>query len=452
MSQRSVRVAWFTSYSRYSAIGQCSLSVLRALRQSTEVTVFASDIRRASEALSDEFDLRVLAMADPETTARDVKDFDVAVYNLGDHFPMHHRTYDVAVRAPGIVILHDLVMHHFFSGMYLGGRVRDDAGYLGELEYAHGPSGRRLGEDILGGRLREDVWEGPLMLKFHMGRSAVRNALGVIVHSEFARGELASLASVPVRHVPFPRPLSPLLDEGAAPAPLPARSGRVKLLTFGVVNPNKMVDHVIGAIGASDALRDGVEYDIIGDHSHTETYSQLLRDLIRDQGLQTTVRMLGRQDDDTLRAAVWQADVVLNLRNPHFGESSWSLLESMFAGKPTIVWKHGFYDEVPDDAVRKVSSVDELQAALEHLAQDTQERVRLGRAAFAYAAAAFSADSYARSVLEFDEAVRYNAPVLKLADFVAETLGGLGATETDTVDRVVAELVTVSGVRTSESA
>jgi glycosyltransferase involved in cell wall biosynthesis len=438
-----MRIAWFTPYSTHSAIAQCSASVLGALVHRAEVVVFASDIDRGADAISHQFEVRLLAALDPVEAAALTREFDIAVYNLGDHFPMHRRSFDVSRAVPGIVVLHDLVMHHFFSGKYLTQDPPDREGYAAELEYAHGPSGRRMAEAMLAGDEGPLVWEGPRMLEYHMAASATRGALGIVVHSEFARRELEQVAGAPVRHIDFPAPLrtvSPETHRGPDSEPL-------ALVTFGVVNRNKLIHEVIRAIGESEVLRHAVTYDVIGDLSGSGQYADELRAAIADLGLSATVRLHGRQPDETLLEHVANAAVIINLRNPHYGESSWSLLESASAGKATVVWGHGSYDEVPEDVVVKIRSVAELRPALERLVTDRAMRDSLGSRASAYARTVFSSARYADEVLEFAEAARYNAPVLRLADFASAALVQLRTSDPELLRRVSAEIVSLAGVQ-----
>ena len=116
------------------------------------------------------------------------------------------------------------------------------------------------------------------------------------------------------------------------------------------------------------------------------------------------------------------ADIVINLRYPYMGESSWSLLEALFAGKPTIVWRHGYYDEFPDNVVRKVSSREELAAALCDLCQRSEARLAMAEEAWAYARKSFDTKQYCRQLLDFLGCARLNRPILDLVDSLSDRL------------------------------
>ena len=59
--------------------------------------------------------------------------------------------------------------------------------------------------------------------------------------------------------------------------------------------------------------------------------------------------------DDDFRGWLAAADVVVDLRFPHRGEVSGSLIRAMQAGKPSIVSATGTYLDAPDDAVLRVA-------------------------------------------------------------------------------------------------
>ena len=158
----------------------------------------------------------------------------------------------------------------------------------------------------------------------------------------------------------------------------------VRILMFGHINKNKCIHRVIQAIGSRPALREGVLYTVLGAVVGPDYHESLLA-LIQRLGLGHAVRLVGNQPDDVLLERLREADAVVNLRDPHFGESSWSLLEALFAARPSIVWDHGSYAEFPDEAVLKVSTDQGLAAALEELCRLPSGRRLLGEQARRYA-------------------------------------------------------------------
>ena len=68
---------------------------------------------------------------------------DVALYHVGNNPDAHAWIVDALRRRPGVVVLHDFVVHHLVAGMTIG--RRDGHGYLDLMEREHGVVGRLLG-------------------------------------------------------------------------------------------------------------------------------------------------------------------------------------------------------------------------------------------------------------------------------------------------------------------
>jgi hypothetical protein len=117
---------------------------------------------------------------------------------------------------------------------------------------------------------------------------------------------------------------------------------------------------------------------------------------------------------------------VLALRNPHFGESSWSLLESLTLGKPTVVWNHGYYATFPDDVVAKVSNATTLRTQLEQLVQNGTAREHLGNAAASHVAQHFTTANSASQIIEFVRETQYNIPVFRILDSIMHEMKLMG--------------------------
>jgi glycosyltransferase involved in cell wall biosynthesis len=412
-----MKIAWFSPFRRGgSGIAWVSAAACDGLMSDGhEVVVFASDVRDAGPVVRTDLPMVGLDGVDHGEVLRGLPGFDLVVYHLGNSYLFHTPIYEFSRQYPGIVVLHDLVMRDFFWMYYQEVRQGDFAGLLRLMEYCHGAPGRAWLEALAAGRI-SDVWSDPHVREYHMARAAVAGARGVVVHSEFSRAWVAEFAGAPVARLAFPTP--PMAEEALGWDPPAAAAGRpIRLLTYGHINRNKLVDLVIECLGASPTLRRGVVYTVVGAVGDPR-YRDHLDRLVARLDLAESVRVVGPKSDAELHEKIRAADVVLNLRNPHLGESSWSLSETLFAARPTIVWDHGSYAEVPDWAVCKVAGREELAAALEVLCADAGRRRALGEAARRYARETFDSRGYGRGLLTFAETLRSHHPVLDLSDRV----------------------------------
>ena len=78
------------------------------------------------------------------------------VYHVGNNPDAHGWIVDALRRTPGVVVLHDFVLHHLVAGVTLG---RGDAhGYLDALERDGGLVARLLGHAVIEKRI-PPLWE-----------------------------------------------------------------------------------------------------------------------------------------------------------------------------------------------------------------------------------------------------------------------------------------------------
>jgi glycosyltransferase involved in cell wall biosynthesis len=410
-----MKIAWFTPFCKSSSIGQYSAVILDELSKEHDVVVFATGLRRWQRSHRPQLPtVRINGRGGSPDLCQQLRAFDVAVYNLGDHSRYHADIWRTQIAHPGVAIVHDVATWNLAAGALLHSHNGTPA-WLAEVEYSHGPAAREWATALSAGEAsRVDTQEASLF--YNMARSCVRNALAVVVHGEWARRTLSSLVSAPVVHIDFPAHLAP-----QKPLATPPEGDKVRFLTIGVVNPNKACDLVIESIAGSELLRCQAEYTIAGGLSN-HAYVRNLRQLIRQHRLEKAVRFVNRPDDRTLQRLIEESHVLVNLRYPHLGECSGSLQEALFQGRPAVVWGHGYYAEFPRDAVVRVGSLAQLAAALERLAASPGERRARGERALEHARGRFCTRRYCRELLPLLEGCCRAAPACRLADRLARRL------------------------------
>jgi len=433
-----LKIAWFTPFSKTSGIGKYGAVFIHELQKGHDITVFADGTDSLKDVWLTDIPLHLLRKMQTVDVVQMLPAFDVVFYNMGDAAHNHSHIYDTSRAYPGIVILHDLVMHHFFYNYNLIDR-QDNAGFIRELTFSHGKAGNELGEKIVNGT-SGNIWTTSQMLTFNMALSAIRGAHGVITHSPYSQQILRDIAPAPVAYVPFPTP--PSIEKSASSTL--KDSTRTCLFSFGVINPNKMIAEVIEAIGTSSFLKANVTYNILG--TGESAYMEHLNALVKNHKLEKYVQFLGYQPDDVLYQAIADADIIINIRNPHFGESSASLIEGMSMGKPTVVWNHGYYATFPDETVVKVNSQDSFVNILSQLVKDKNLRLTYGQAARKYIEDHLVTAESTRQIIAFAEEVRKDRLVFAVTDFIIREMQQMGADErfshlSDTIIETLSELI-----------
>lgn len=103
---------------------------------------------------------------------------DVALYHIGNNPDAHDWIVEEFRKRPGLVVLHDVVLHHLVAGMTLArGRPGD---YLDAMQQESGVVGRLLAHGVLDGLL-QPLWEDRAA-DFPLTLWVVAPATGIIVH------------------------------------------------------------------------------------------------------------------------------------------------------------------------------------------------------------------------------------------------------------------------------
>jgi glycosyltransferase involved in cell wall biosynthesis len=432
-----MKIAWFTPFAAASAIGRSGRGVVEALAPlaPVELIAFDKDPLHVTAAPVRRF------ASHREVTPEVMAGYDFAVYNFGNYLPFHLDLYEVSRRHPGICVLHDFVLHHFFAGYWLE-HCKDPGGYTAAMTRLYGASGKAAAEVSLSPR-GPRVWETDDAADFPFFEDVIRSARGVITHSEFFRARVEEVWAGPLRRLPLPYSI------GAHATALPREklgvpAGRELIVTIGHVNPNKRVDATIEALGLIRAQVPEFQYVVAG--PCPDPYRRRLEELAREAGIAGRVTFAGRVSDEVLHSLLEHAAICVNLRYPVIEGASASVIEEMLYGKPVIVSDIGFYAELPADAVSRIDphSVEQLAAALRRLLADPDLRAEVGARAREFAAAEFRADSYARGLLDFAREVRRAGPVLGVADRVGAECGRIGA-DMGTVDSVAERMAEMWG-------
>jgi glycosyltransferase involved in cell wall biosynthesis len=348
-----VKLAYFSPVPpEQSGIADYSALLLPALRERIDVTV----VRRGRKSA-------------PRGT-------DVALYHVGNNPDAHAWIVDGLRKRPGVVVLHDFVLHHLVAGMTVG--RRDGHGYLDLMEREHGVVGRLLAHGVLDKRI-PPLWESR-PADFPLPTFVLEHATALIVHSQYVRDRARATGFAgPIAVVPHPAWPSPDV------APERVAEGTV-VGCFGVVNASKRIPELLRATAAVRKAHPELTLLLVGSTSPGFDLDRRLQRLgLDDAGL---VRE-GWVDETRLWTLMAGSDVLVNLRHPTMGETSGSVIRGLSLGKPLVVSDVGWFSELPDDVALKVPADDDevatLTAALELLAARPDVRDAMGTSAVALA-------------------------------------------------------------------
>lgn len=402
-----MKIVLFTPLAATSAIGRVSALLVPAILQRHELVLVrierepGSDIHPCAAPLIDWRDDAAVAAA--------LRTADLVLYQIGNSFDFHAGALHWMRRERGVVLLHDFVLAHLFSGWAQG---RPDVARRTLESYY----GRQVADNFFAASNHREFIE-TARRDHPMTEWICGQALGVITHSAWGLPRVLASCAGPamVAALPYSAP-------GAQPAaPRPETKEPLRLITVGHANPNKRIESVIEAIAGSDLLRTRIVYRLCG--RIDPDYGLALSAKARSLGVMLTLS--GEIDDTGLQRALRDADISCCLRWPSLEAASASTIESLLYGLPTLVSDTSFYAELPDDCVRKIGldyEVQGLRKALECLVVDAPARHALAARGQAWAANHFGAEGYVEAIETLAPRAQAARPALQMTRTLARYL------------------------------
>jgi glycosyltransferase involved in cell wall biosynthesis len=341
---------------------------------------------------------------------------DVAVYHVGNDPDHHAWIVDALNERPGVVVLHEFVLHHLVAGMTIGrGNSR---AYLAAMEREGGVEGRLLGLGVLD-NLLPLLWE-TRPEDFPLVGTVLDRATALIVHSRYVeRLARADGFDRSIFQVPHPAWAPPPLDPSAV-------DGEPLIGCFGYLNVNKRIPQLLEAFAALRRRHPGARLLLVGAAAERFDLERRLERL----GLagSDAVHREDYVDEPRMWSLMDACDICVNLRSPTMGETSGSAIRVLSLGKPLVVSDVGWFAELPDDVVLKIPVDDHetrtLEAALELLATRPDARTALGAAAREHVA---REHGLARVSERYAEAIELAAGGASVTDAVLEEVAAAAA-------------------------
>lgn len=299
-------------------------------------------------------------------------EYEVRLYQIGNNV-LHAGAYDAALATPGVVELHDAVLHHFLLGRLDREQYIEEHVYNGG-EWMRGPAAE-LWERRSHASTSEEFFRHPLL------KRVVDAAAKVIVHNPGAE-RLVRQARPGADIVEIPHyvdPAAPASEEAIARVrgELSVDEKEMLVSCFGYHRPTKRLRSVLEAAAR---VRAPVKLLICGSFVSRDYEASLGARLDSPEVIRLPYVDSGRFAE--LAAAT---DVCVNLRWPSAGETSGIAMKLMAAGKPVVVTGSPENAGFPDSTVVRIDAgeaeVDMLAEVLELLARNADLHKSIGREA-----------------------------------------------------------------------
>ena len=312
--------------------------------------------------------------------------YDLVVYQLGNA-SCHDFVWAYLARFPGLVVVHDPMLHHARARQLLGQRRFDD--YRREFWFDHPAANRDVVEYAVEGL------GGPIYYFWSMLPAVIKTARMVAVHNERVAADLREeFPHTPIEAIH-------LGTAGAIEASAATRAATratigypdraMVFAAFGQITSEKRIGAILRALATLAGEGIDARLLLVGDASG---YPSLQHELTAD-GIADRVQVTGFVEHEAVGGYLAAADACLCLRWPTAHETSASWLQCLSAARPTVISDLAHTVDVPERVAIRIDLLNEDQAlsgAMRRLAKDGRLRADLSRAGHAYWAAHHTMD------------------------------------------------------------
>ncbi len=282
---------------------------------------------------------------------------DVWLYHLGNN-QLHRETYRRALTRPGVVVLHDAVLQHFFLGSL------SEQEYVDEFVHNYGEWQRGVAQDLWRGRsssaTNDRYYARPML------RRIAEVSHAIVVHNPAA-------ARIVREHAPNARVVEiPLLF--APPPPLSGsevlrfrqtRNLSARHFVFGVFGYLRESKRIMNILRSFDAIHRAAPQTmlLLAGEFVSSDLARAVEPFLQRPGILRLPYLPERE----FWIAASAVDACINLRYPAAGETSFISVRLMGIGKPVMVTASEETSRFPENACFRIApGVAEKASLIEH--------------------------------------------------------------------------------------
>lgn len=350
-----------------TGIADYSAELLLALAAHYEIELIVDQEQNDASWSNEPFPVRNTAWL-----RANAKNFDRVLYQMGNS-PFHKHMISLLEEIPGMVVLHDFYLSGLMAWLEQHGDL--PGAWSKALYESHGYIA-----------LRDSHLDAENAIQIYpVNWHILKNAKGVIVHSEFAR-TLAnqwygSHVANKFKVIPLLRSSDDAYDKKLARKQLGIKDQDFVVCSFGFLNPNKLNHRLLDAWLRSTLAADRSCHLFFVGENHGGAYGSSLTSKISSSYTDDRIRVTGFTSQELFKQYLAAADLAVQLRTNSRGETSAAVLDSMNNKLPLIINGNGSMVELNPEAVWMLPDefTDEaLVEALETLWHDPDLRDRMG--------------------------------------------------------------------------
>lgn len=315
-------------------------------------------------------------------------DADIALYHVGNN-RLHREIYERALQRPGVVVLHDAVLHHLFLG------TLSETEYIREFTFNYGDWSEEQARELWRERARSAA--DPRYFRYPLLKRIAETSRAVIVHNpgaaEMVRKHAPGAKVCEIPHLFDPPVQAPPYEIERARSSLGLPRKTMLCGVFGHLRESKRVLPILRAYAA--ARREADLALLIAGQFVSSDLCRAATPLLASPGI---IRFGYTPEDQFWRLAA-AVDICLNLRYPAAGETSGIGIGLMGIAKPVVFTAGPETLRFPAAACLRVDpgepEEDMLTQYLIWLAKDRRDAHDIGLRAQAYVREQHAPDSVA---------------------------------------------------------
>ncbi len=316
-----------------SGISDYSVDLVYGLKKHFDITLLIDDYVLSDSALYQDF--KVLVYGKDELK---INDYDYLVYNIGNQPFYHAYIYELCLKHPGLVILHDSILYYLGVGYH---QYKGD--FFASLYEMEGIEGIQLIKERMKEQLKNPLEYKDLPKRLPMNKELFATKNRFMVHSQYAESLIRySSPNAVVKKVPMvlhDTNEDALIDRDMLFNKYGIPQDAIIISSFGYIASTKQNDFVCQEV--LNLPKDiNACYVMVGEGSFADKY-------VDDKKVFKT----GYVSLSEMQAFIKYSDIVVNLRYPSMGETSGALIRIMAEGKPCFIVKDAWFAELPDDTV-----------------------------------------------------------------------------------------------------
>jgi glycosyltransferase involved in cell wall biosynthesis len=373
-----------------SGISDYSVELVRALSGQFEITLYTDDYDINDDSVSE------YPAVKNSVDNVDFDSYDYIIYNIGNNLEFHSYIYEAAIKHPGMIILHDLMIYYLFVGLYtqkkeIYSKVYSSLGMEDYLKIKHAVKSN-------GRSLRE---QKQLSSEISFNKELLSSGNKIMVHSEYSKNKILEtglIAENKVRKIEMVNFANnenySLIDKDSLFEKFNIPKDAIVVASLGFIVWTKMNKEVCRAVKEIASYSDKkICYVMVGDGNYAD-----------DELKPDVVIKTGYTNIDEFNSFINYSDIIVSLRGTTMGETSGAIVRILQSGKCCITNNIGWFAELPDDCVVKIDLSDvegNLKSAISDLIENPEKKKTFEKNAKEYIERDYAPDLVAEKIKDF---------------------------------------------------